>query len=559
MLRPLGQGGMGTVYLGEDANGRLLAIKVIRPEYSGNEQFRRRFEREVEAARRVPQFTTAEVVEAALTGAQLYLVTEYIEGPDLDEFVKQSGHLKGAALHGFAVNLATALVAIHEVGLVHRDLKPSNVLLSLSGWRVIDFGIARPLDALADITAHGQVVGTPRYTAPEILRGEKVTAACDVFAWGCLVVFAATGHPPFEGDISGDISVVRQQILDAEPRLDFLKSDLHELVRAALAKTPGLRPTAQQLLDHLLGRSDDDPTQVRTTSPVTAPTGQEAPPNTETLIFREEAPDDAALSSSEDDPRRRTNRRSVRRAGRVAAGVVAGALAGWLGISPPWASGPPQDLPVLFQDDFEQYGSGWSGGNYYLDSDYGFGYASGGFYAIDISGSRTSGMTSVAPIPGMALRSDKSSHPSTPERLPERVAIFVDLSTRQGTTGRGTYGVFCRGNLNSEQTRYEFLLDAVGGARIRRLQNGAGWNLANIQVGTAAKDGYRRLQVECSEQPDGLRLSMWLDGEHVESVTDGFPLPNGAAGIVVNVPDRASVMKASFDDFKASGTFASAT
>lgn len=431
--------------------------------------------------------------------------------------------------------------------------KPSNVLLSTGGLRVIDFGVARPLDAVVDITSNGQVVGTPRYTAPELLRGEPVTAACDVFAWGCLVVFAASGRPPFEGDIPA----IHHQILHVEPQLDFLQSDLREPVRAALTKVPGLRPASQQLLDHLVGRSDSDLTQLRAVSLMTKPTAEGPPPGTETLLLLE-APtdDDAALSPPEEGRRRMIYWKGGRKRGLAIAGGVGIALASLLSLLAFFSSGPPLDLPVLFHDDFEQPGSGWSGGNYHLDStDWGYGYAPGGFYAIDVSGSVSSGVTNVAPIPGMALRSSKSSQPSAGERLPERIAIFVDLSTRQGTSGRGTYGVFCRGDLSSKPIRYEFLLDEAGGARIRRVQDGASWDLAHVRVGTAAKGGSRRLAAECSEESGGIRLTMWLDGEYVQSVTDAVPRPNGVSGIVANTPDRASVMRVSFDDFHVSGTF----
>ena len=253
LLGRLGRGGMGTVFLGEDPAGQRVAVKVINPEYTQHEQFRMRFRREAEAARRVRRFCTAAVLDSALEGDQLYVVTEYVEGRDLEETVRVSGPLRGSSLDALAVGVATALTAIHGAGIVHRDLKPSNVLLSPVGPRVIDFGIARALDTLSGVTGTGEIIGTPRYMAPEVLRGEPVSPACDVFSWGCLVAFAGTGRSPFGGE--GALPSVLYQILNDEPVLDGLEEpNLRELVRAALTKDPARRPTAQQLLDSLVGR-----------------------------------------------------------------------------------------------------------------------------------------------------------------------------------------------------------------------------------------------------------------------------------------------------------------
>ncbi|NUP83191.1 MAG: serine/threonine protein kinase, partial [Nonomuraea sp.] len=148
LLSVLGRGGMGTVHLAEDPSGQRVAVKVINPELSQHEQFRMRFRREADAAQRVRRFCTAAVIEAALDGELLYVVTEYVPGPNLEEAVRQSGPMRGSSLDALAVSVATALTAIHGAGVVHRDLKPSNVLLSPVGPRVIDFGIARALDTL---------------------------------------------------------------------------------------------------------------------------------------------------------------------------------------------------------------------------------------------------------------------------------------------------------------------------------------------------------------------------------------------------------------------------
>ncbi|WP_248960978.1 serine/threonine protein kinase [Sphaerisporangium perillae] len=252
LLGRLGRGGMGTVYLGQDDTGQRVAVKVINPEYSQHEQFRVRFRREAESARRVRRFCTAAVLDADLDGDQLYVVTEYVDGPNLHEAVQSSGPLRGSSLDALAVGVATALTAIHSAGIVHRDLKPSNVLLSPVGPRVIDFGIARALDTLSGITGTGELMGTPRYMAPEVLRGDPASPACDVFSWGCLVAFAASGRSPFGGE---SLPSIVYQVLNTEPALEGVEGPLRGLVVATLNKDPARRPTAQQILDQMVGRT----------------------------------------------------------------------------------------------------------------------------------------------------------------------------------------------------------------------------------------------------------------------------------------------------------------
>ncbi|MFC6886157.1 serine/threonine-protein kinase, partial [Actinomadura yumaensis] len=247
----LGRGGMGTVYAGEDATGRPVAVKVVNADLAETEAFRVRFRREVTAARRVRRFCTAPVLDARLDGDPLYVVTEYVDGPTLDQAVRERGPLRGGDLEGLAVNIAMALGAIHGAGIVHRDLKPSNVLLSPTGPRVIDFGIARALDAGEGPTRTGQFMGTPAYVAPELMRGGEITSAADVFAWGCVVTYAGTGETPFAGR---NLSEVMFRVAHEPPRLGGLDPDLRDLVSAALDKDPARRPSAQDLLAQLTGQ-----------------------------------------------------------------------------------------------------------------------------------------------------------------------------------------------------------------------------------------------------------------------------------------------------------------
>ncbi|WP_018636584.1 protein kinase domain-containing protein [Parafrankia elaeagni] len=246
LLRRLGAGGMGTVYLAESA-GRRVAVKIVRPDLAADEEFRRRFRQEVDAARRVAPFCTAEVLDADPDAPAPYLVTEFIDGVRLDHAV-ENGPIGGSTLTGLAVGVATALTAIHSAGLVHRDLKPSNVLLSMSGPRVIDFGIAQALEgAKAKPTAWG--FGSAGWMAPEQVNGQPIGPEADVFTWGILVAFAGTGHHPFGTGTDLELST---RIVSWEPDLLGLPPGLKTLVAAALAKNPDARPNARDLLLNLI-------------------------------------------------------------------------------------------------------------------------------------------------------------------------------------------------------------------------------------------------------------------------------------------------------------------
>jgi hypothetical protein len=253
LLGRLGEGGMGTVFLAESAEGRLVAVKVVRPEYAQDEGFRARFRREAEAAQRVARFCTAQVLAAGTAGEVTYIVTEYIDGPTLAAAVAQQGPLHGSMLDSLAIGMAAALSGIHAAGVVHRDLKPSNVLLSQVGPKVIDFGIARALDGADGLTQSGQLVGTPAYMAPEQFRGASTTAT-DVFAWGAVVAFAGTGRSPFG---SGSAYELMRRVSTERPDLDGLDGSLRGLVGRAMDKEPARRPSARTLLLALTGEAED--------------------------------------------------------------------------------------------------------------------------------------------------------------------------------------------------------------------------------------------------------------------------------------------------------------
>jgi eukaryotic-like serine/threonine-protein kinase len=248
----LGDGGMGTVYLAHAPGGHPVAVKVIRPELAHEPEFRERFRSEVERAREVPPFCTAEVVDADPDHVTPYLVVEYVDGPSLAHAVADRGPLTAGNLHGVAIGVATALTAIHGAGVIHRDLKPSNVLLAPGSPKVIDFGIARGVSAAGGMTRTDQMIGTIAYMAPERFDpsgGRAITPAADIFAWGAVVAYAGTGRTPFAADLP---HVVAARILTQPPDLGGLDRPLRDLVGDALAKDPAQRPTARQLLDRLL-------------------------------------------------------------------------------------------------------------------------------------------------------------------------------------------------------------------------------------------------------------------------------------------------------------------
>jgi serine/threonine protein kinase len=256
VLGRLGEGAMGQVYLGRSAAGRLVAIKMIKSELAEEPDFRTRFGQEIAAARRVSGAFTAPVVAADSEADVPWLATTYVPAPTLAQLVRACGPLPVAAVRWLMAGCAEALEAIHSVGLVHRDLKPSNVLVSPDGPRVIDFGLARPAERLQLTLTRGGA-GTPAYMAPEQARDTRLaTAASDVFSLGATILFAATGHPPYQGKTVMDVLV---RLATEPPDVSGLPAELTEIVSACLERQPRSRPSAISIVSRLAASGELEP------------------------------------------------------------------------------------------------------------------------------------------------------------------------------------------------------------------------------------------------------------------------------------------------------------
>ncbi|TDB86160.1 serine/threonine protein kinase, partial [Actinomadura sp. KC216] len=244
----LGVGEQGAVFLGRDPSGGPVAVKVLHVRLSGEPAARTRFANAFTSARKVSGFCTAAILSADVEGDRPYVVSQWVDGPSLQQLVDEEGPRGGAVVERMAVGTAIALTAVHRAGALHHNLKPGNVLLGRDGPRLSDFGIAHALEAV-NASFSGHITEDPSYKSPEQLSGTGIGQPADVFAWASTILFAATGEPPF-GD--GSPSEVMQRIVYDEVDLSSVPDSLREVLADAFAKDPAHRPTGKDVLQRLL-------------------------------------------------------------------------------------------------------------------------------------------------------------------------------------------------------------------------------------------------------------------------------------------------------------------
>ena len=248
----LGQGGMGTVYFGVTPEGDRVAVKMIRDELTGKSGVSARFDREIDILGMVQGPRVAGLVAAAGPDeVPQWFATEYVQGLTLAEYVLERGILEQGYAAVLGVLLAEGLTEIHENGLLHRDLKPANVILSSDGPKVIDFGLAAFVDRPGDITQTSDAIGTPVCMAPEQAENiRNLTTKADVHALSAVLVFATTGHYPYEGPTT---PAIWHALTDpgTEPNLSGVPEAIKPLIKRMLAHDPGERPSVQEAADEL--------------------------------------------------------------------------------------------------------------------------------------------------------------------------------------------------------------------------------------------------------------------------------------------------------------------
>lgn len=267
LVRPLGEGQMATVHLAKDtALGRMVAVKVLRPEAASDETTRRRFDRE---ARSAASFSHANVVSVhsvgRLSDETPYMVMQYVKGRSMAERLKAEGRLRLELACTVLHDVASALTAAHSRGIIHRDLRPENVLWDDERDRALltDFGIATIADAnsseVTRLTNVGELIGNPRYLSPEQLRDEELTPQADIYSFGVLAYELLTGEGPFAAKskvewITAHLTMEPRDLLALRPECD---PALGDLLRRCLTKEPRHRPSAADVvgaLEEMAGR-----------------------------------------------------------------------------------------------------------------------------------------------------------------------------------------------------------------------------------------------------------------------------------------------------------------
>ena len=276
VVAPLGSGGMGTVYRAVDGGGDAVALKLLHPDVGSDAVTRDRLRREVRALQKLKHPGVAAVLDAEADSTEAFLVTELVAGDNLEEHVRERGTLDAEALLDLAEGLRDTLVAVHGAGVVHRDLKPSNVIVGDDGPVLIDFGLAQAADD-SGLTADGMVLGTPGYLAPELLDGAEPDGASDFWGWAAVLVFAATGRPPFG---AGPLEAVLARARSGDVDLDGLGPLTAMALRRALVPDAAERTSPDDVVAALTlvvaeGEPVDDDAEAGTTADVSSEAGSQ--------------------------------------------------------------------------------------------------------------------------------------------------------------------------------------------------------------------------------------------------------------------------------------------
>jgi serine/threonine protein kinase len=237
ILDRLGSGGAGIVYKGRDKDNEIVALKVLHAEFANNQTVRKRLEREADAMRSVKGNRTVKIRRIEIDVVQPFIVMDFAEGENLANYIANNGVLKGQALNDFALQLAEAIRDIHKAKVIHRDLKPTNVIIGPDGLKVVDFGISI-VSEVTGMTQTGLMVGTVSWLSPEQILGKEITQKTDIFNYGLVLGFAATGKHPFG---EGKPEAVMFRILNSDPEIKNIKNEYKIEILKYLEKNPDRR------------------------------------------------------------------------------------------------------------------------------------------------------------------------------------------------------------------------------------------------------------------------------------------------------------------------------
>ncbi|WP_067459986.1 serine/threonine-protein kinase [Actinomadura macra] len=520
IVETLGEGGMGTVYRALTPDGADVAVKVIKADLRDSPELRARFRKEVEAAQRVEDLEPiARILDSDLLADPAYIVMEYVDGINLDTDLEEHGPLRWTELKWLGLGVASALDAVHKADVVHRDLKPKNILLTRRGPKIIDFGIAQVLTSGSQTASQ---IGTVFYMAPEVWQNEPATPASDVFAWGCLMVFAGTGKQAFEGPTRQQVAF---NIVYGEPRLDDLHDGIRPLVEQALAKNPAERPTAHELAARLYGDEHVDSAAVA---------AEAARRNLDRTSQRQ-----GVTIVVPRIPELVSRRRSI-----VLATAAAGTFALVLAVSllvwgvpgtgsdtPPLKSSARAAGARLYLDRFDNPNSGWVGGMWTARSVSGY---RDGRYRVSTHSSHE--LISFAPMKKLAA--------------PSRTSVSVSGRQVSGPAS-GWFGLFCFGS--RAKSAYSFLMKSDGSVIELRKQQ---YKLAETRDAAGYQQrGAVTMVISCveSNREQTVRLRLWLNGRlRIDSLDDSQPLTGRTVGVAVSNEGARTggPLVVEFDDFE---------